>query len=118
MKERFLPIGTIVLLKDGTKPIMVTSYCVFPAGTEIINNKEVTPKQEMFEYGGCPFPEGIINPNVIAAFNHNQIEKVIHEGYQNDEQKEYSKLLCEHYDGVKKQYESGQLTSKQMNENA
>ena len=27
MKEKYLPIGTVVLLKDATKRIMITGYC-------------------------------------------------------------------------------------------
>ena len=47
MNEKFLPIGTVVKLKGGTKKIMITSYLVFP------NNRN--GKSEMFEYGACPY---------------------------------------------------------------
>ena len=30
--ERFLPIGTVVLLKGGKKELMIISYCIIPAG--------------------------------------------------------------------------------------
>lgn len=34
MKKGFLPIGTVDLLKGGTKEKMITSYCIFPKNTE------------------------------------------------------------------------------------
>ena len=45
MKERFLPIGTVVLLKNAKKPLMITSFCIFPTGTEIREGKEVKVKE-------------------------------------------------------------------------
>ena len=27
MEEKFLPIGTVVLLKNGTKRLMITGFC-------------------------------------------------------------------------------------------
>ena len=35
-KEKFLPIGTVVLLKGGKREIMITSYCIIPTG-EVYN---------------------------------------------------------------------------------
>ena len=51
MKERFLPIGTVVLLKGGKKEIMITSYCIFPTNTEIKDGKEEKAQRKMYEYG-------------------------------------------------------------------
>ena len=34
MQEKFLPIGTIVILKNGTKKIMITSYLVITGSKE------------------------------------------------------------------------------------
>ena len=28
MQEKFLPIGSVVLLKGGTKKVMITGYCM------------------------------------------------------------------------------------------
>ena len=70
MKEKFLPIGTVVLLKGGKKRVMITSYLVFA-------NKD-DEKKKMFDYGGCTFPEGIIDSNHTVGFNHEDIEKVFY----------------------------------------
>lgn len=105
MKERFLPIGTVVLLKDAKKALMITGYCIFPTGTQIKDGQEVTPEKQMYEYGGCPYPEGILDSNVINAFDHNQIDKILYMGYESDEQKELSRILNGGYEIYKKKFE-------------
>ncbi|MBQ1470771.1 MAG: DUF4176 domain-containing protein [Eubacterium sp.] len=32
IEKKFLPIGTVVLLKGGKRELMITSYCVMPSG--------------------------------------------------------------------------------------
>lgn len=105
MKERFLPIGTVVLLKGAKKELMITCYCIFPTGKQIKDGKEIIPEQKMFEYGGCPYPEGILDSNTVNAFNHDQIEKIIFMGYESDQQKELSKVLNGGYEIYKKKFE-------------
>jgi len=85
MKEKYLPIGTVVLLKEGTKKVMITSYMIFSAG----ENEE----KKMFDYGGCPFPEGIIESNYAVGFNHDQIDKVVHLGLIDNDQMQFNTLL-------------------------
>lgn len=110
MKDKFLPIGTVVMLKNGTKEVMITSYLVFPKGTEIQDGKEVKPKKKMYDYGGCTFPEGIINSDISLVFNHSQISKIIHMGYQNDSQTRFSALLNDKCDEIKDRYINGTLS--------
>lgn len=74
MKQEFLPIGSVVLLEGGTKKIMITGY--FAVAGE---NKKV------WDYRGCPFPEGVILSSGVALFNHRQIKEVCHIGFKNDE---------------------------------
>ena len=105
MKDKFLPIGTVLLLKGGKKEVMITSYCIFPNNTEIKNGQEVKPLKKMYEYGGCIYPEGILDSNMVCAFDHNQIEKVCHLGYETEAQKELSKILNGGYEIYKKKFE-------------
>ncbi len=105
MKQRFLPIGTILMLKGGTKEVMITSYCVFSQGAA----KQKDGEKKMYEYGGCPYPEGILDSNMALAFNHNQIEKIVHMGYESKKQEELSKKLDEQYATVKEKFEKGEL---------
>lgn len=105
MKERFLPIGSIVMLKNAKTPLMITSYCIIPTGMQLKDKQEIEPQQRMFEYGGCIYPHGIIDSNIINAFDHNQIEEVLFVGYETKEQKELSSALNAEYDKVKKKFE-------------
>ena len=106
MKERFLPIGTVVLLKGGKKEIMITSYCIFPNDVQIKNGQEIKPEKKIYEYGACIYPEGILDSNMVCAFDHNQIEKICHMGYETPIQKELSTLLNQGYEMYKDKYEN------------
>lgn len=106
MKERFLPIGTVVLLKGAKKELMITSYCIFPTGTQIESGKEIVPTQKMYEYGACTYPEGILDSNTIHAFDHDKIEKILYMGYETEAQKELSNVLNSGYESYKKKYEN------------
>lgn len=81
-KEKYLPIGTVVLLKGGNKKVMILSYLIFSNGDE--------KDKKMFDYGACYFPEGVMDSNTAIGFNHSQIEEIIHLGLEDD--KEYKQL--------------------------
>jgi len=71
MEEKYLPLGSIVMLGGGQKQLMVTGYCM------------ETPENpnKIFDYCGCIFPEGIIRSDLTCVFDHSQIEKVFCKGY-------------------------------------
>lgn len=73
--EKFLPIGSVVLLKGGTKKVMITGYCM--------KTKEKPDK--IYDYNGCPFPEGMLKSDLTSVFDHNQISQVFFTGYRNEE---------------------------------
>lgn len=89
MKEKFLPIGTVVLLKGGTKRLMITGYC---SATQEAN-------ATVYDYVACLFPEGNLAGDDVALFNHSQIESISHMGLVDDEfnniNKEIKRLLAE-----------------------
>ncbi len=93
IEEKFLPIGTVVLLKGGKKELMIISYCIVPSGEAYDKDGKVEISGKMFDYGGCVYPEGMITSDQLFAFNHEQIEKVVYKGYETDNQKEISKIL-------------------------
>ena len=95
-KEKFLPIGTVVLLENGKKEIMITSYCVMSKGEVYDKNGLVENIQDkVFDYGACLYPEGIIDSNQTFAFDHEQVREILFMGYETDEQKELSEVLLE-----------------------
>lgn len=75
MEEKFLPIGSIVLLKNGTKMVMITGY--LPQSS--------TNPTDIFDYSGCLFPEGLLSSDQNVVFYHDQINQIIFKGYQNEE---------------------------------
>ena len=85
MQEKFLPIGTVVMLKGGTKRLMVTGFCMYDK-----NNT-----QKMYDYCGCLYPEGMISSDQTALFDHEQIEKVYYVGLQDEEEKKFKEQLKE-----------------------
>ena len=78
MKEKYLPIGTVVLLKEATKRLMITGYCAAkPDDVNIV-----------YDYVGCLFPEGNLAGDEVALFNHSQIGTISYMGLVDDEFKQ------------------------------
>ena len=81
--EKFLPIGSVVLLKGGKKKLMITGYCM----------KTEEEPDKIYDYNGCLFPEGEINSKITSVFDHKQIEKVFFKGYESEETEEFFKTI-------------------------
>lgn len=82
--DKYLPIGSIVLLKEGNKKIM------------IFGRKQIHIKsKEMYDYVACFYPEGNINEDYTFLFNHEDINEVIFKGYEDNDEIEYNKKLNE-----------------------
>lgn len=79
----YLPIGTVLLLKGGTKKVMITGFCV------IANDN----KHKLYDYSGCLYPEGVVNSNEVCLFNAEQIQKVYFKGYENEEESNFKNEL-------------------------
>lgn len=77
--EKYLPLGSVVLLKGGEKKLMIIGYCPVQAGEE----------GATYDYSGSLWPEGLISSDQIALFNHDQIDKIFCLGLSNDEQKDF-----------------------------
>lgn len=83
--EKYLPIGTVVLLKGGKKRVMITGFCT-------VSEED---KSKVYDYSGCLYPEGFISSNQTLLFNHEQIEKIFHFGLVDDEEKTFKQRLNE-----------------------
>ena len=81
---KFLPVGTVVRLKDAKKDIMITGFC------PVSNDSHLT-----FDYSACFYPEGIVTSDVNFLFNHEQIETILFKGYINDEEINFKQKLNE-----------------------
>lgn len=83
MEEKYLPIGTVVILNGGTAKVMINGYCAVA--------EEM--KDKVFDYRGCPYPEGVLESSGVALFDHSQIKEICHMGFKNDESIELSDKL-------------------------
>ena len=103
--KKYLTIGTVVLLKNGKKRIMITGFCVIPE----------EDKNKMFDYTGVLFPEGAIDSKQGLMFDHNQIDKIYHLGLSDEEEKQFKEKLDEviSQGGIEKTKEIAQNTNNQ-----
>ncbi len=85
MQEKYLPIGTVVLLKGGSKRVMITGFC------SVDSNKN----DVIYDYNGCVYPEGYLSSDQTCLFNHDQIDKIYYMGFVDDEEKEFKAKLNE-----------------------
>ncbi|MCR5556406.1 MAG: DUF4176 domain-containing protein [Butyrivibrio sp.] len=81
--DKVLPIGTVVLLKGATKRLMILGY----------QRALVKEPDRIYDYCGCVYPDGYLNPEQVAAFDHEQIERIYALGLQNDEEKVFQDKL-------------------------
>lgn len=88
MNKTFLPVGSVVLLKNATKKIMITGFC------------SLSPEHQgkLFDYTGCLYPEGLLSSDQICLFDHDQIGEVFYKGFENEEEKEFKTKLLDSYD--------------------
>ena len=88
--DKFLPIGTVVALKDGTKRLMISGFCAIE--NDIENNEEA----KVWDYSGCLYPEGFLSSNQCCLFDHEQIKEIFHLGLsaeEDEEEKNFKKQL-------------------------
>ncbi len=104
VKEKYLPIGTVVKLIGGKAVLMITGYCIKPLGKIKGPKGEIENKEDTyFDYSAVPYPAGMMNTDVNVVFNHENIEAVLYMGLESEIQKEYSKFLKEEMKKMDKQ---------------
>ena len=82
MGRKLLPIGSVVLLKDGTKRVMICGRIQSKAGDDTI-----------YDYSACLYPEGIVDPSSMYFFNHDVIDRVFFMGFQDQEELAYNAAI-------------------------
>lgn len=71
-----LPIGSVVLLKNSTKRVMIIGVCQGAMTEE---------GRKVYDYAGCFYPEGYMSADKNFLFNGEQIDRLYAIGYQDDE---------------------------------
>ncbi|MBQ2614707.1 MAG: DUF4176 domain-containing protein [Clostridia bacterium] len=80
---KYYPIGTVVVLKEGTWPLMIYA-------------RQQSPKrnsEKVYDYVGCLYPQGYIDKNYIVFFEHKDIDTVLHQGMSSIAETEMEKML-------------------------
>ncbi len=84
--KKLLPIGSVVLLKNGKKRVMIFGI----KQTDNSTGKE-------YDYISVLYPEGNMGEAGQFLFNHSDIEKVFFQGYTDTEREEFIEKLEEYY---------------------
>ncbi len=77
-----LPIGTIVSLSNATKKILIIGYLPQEIGSD-----------EVYDYSGVPYPDGLIDSKRLLLFNHKQINRIDHLSLDDQETKDFIKKV-------------------------
>lgn len=77
-----LPIGTVVYLKEGSQKLMILNR-----GCSLKHEG----KQVFFDYSASLYPMGMI-PDKLFYFNQDDIDKVVFEGYRDEEEERFIEL--------------------------
>ena len=72
--NELLPIGSVVLLKDSTKRVMIVGL-----------KQKQDHEEKIWDYSGCLYPEGILDPDRLFLFDHSQIQTLFFIGFQDGE---------------------------------
>lgn len=81
MKD-LLPVGSVVLLKDATKKLVII-------GILQVNSEQ----NRIYDYLGVPYPEGFMGADNNFLFDHEDINDIIFTGYTNPEREGFMKVM-------------------------
>lgn len=84
MMEKYLPIGTVVQLKEAKKRLMIIGFCPTTLKED---------KKTVYDYCGCLFPEGLLSSDETILFNHEDIDNLYCYGLVDQEQKDFIEEL-------------------------
>ena len=76
MLNGLLPIGSVVLLHESKKKVMIVGVC----------QKGGSDAEKIWDYTGVLFPEGFLASDKMFLFNNEQIAQIFALGYQDGEQ--------------------------------
>jgi len=75
MLDHLLPIGSVVMLKNAMKKLMIIG---------ILQKDRENPDKD-YDYIGVLYPEGYLTKNAMFLFNHDDIVDIEFTGYNNEE---------------------------------
>lgn len=85
--KKLLPLGSVVYLEEGTQKLIVV-------GRGAIFDDPDTDSQVFADYMGVLYPQGL-QTNSTFFFQHENIDKVIFEGYRDEEESRFLEIYHE-----------------------
>ncbi len=82
--KTFLPIGSVVLLKDAEKRVMICGRVQVDVAAD-----------KTYDYSACLYPEGIIDSDQLFMFNNEDIGEVYFIGFQDQEEFAFRQFMSE-----------------------
>lgn len=79
--DKYLPLGTIVFVKNDIVMRTIVGY---------LSKNE---NNEIKDYTTIPFPYGLMAPEIINYYNHEDIEQIIYMGYKNKDFEVFNEIL-------------------------
>lgn len=96
--KKLLPLGSVVLLEEGLQKLVIV-------GRGAIYTDQQTEKDTFADYMAVLYPSGL-NPETTIFFDHENIDKVVFEGYSDEEEVRFLDIYSKWESDVK------QATSK------
>lgn len=84
MIDKYLPVGSVVLLKGGKKRVVI-----------IGRDRRDEAGEKSWDYLACLYPEGFLGKEYAYLFDHEQIERIFFIGFQDGEELAFAQLLSE-----------------------
>lgn len=84
--KNYLPIGTVVKLRNGQKKLMI-----YGIAQSDMDNPDVE-----YDYIGVPYPEGNMGPDYQYLFRHEDVEEIFFRGFEDVERQEFIFKLGEY----------------------
>lgn len=76
MIHGLLPIGSVVLIGNSEKKVMIIGVC----------QRSAKERERIWDYSGVIYPEGFLDPQKMFLFDNEQITQIFALGYQDAEQ--------------------------------
>lgn len=95
-------IGSIIYLKEGSQKLMIINR-----GPIV----DIDNKKYIFDYSACNYPVGVVEDQ-IYYFNEENIDKVVFEGYSDQDEMRFQELFKEMMDNLDEDVQRGTVQQK------
>ena len=85
--KQLLPLGSIVLLEEGLQKLIIV-------GRGAIYKDQATQEEVFPDYMGALYPSGM-DPESTIFFQHDKIDKILFEGYRDEEEERFLELYAQ-----------------------